>query len=267
MVQNDEKNHEKVMKAVMSYLSSISLDASPPEISRNVHELIREITKSDDPYKKVKEISNEKGKKLYPKIKKIVKNSDDSLLAAIKFAIIGNSIDFGTFKRFDIDKIIDNNKNQNFINLEYNEFKKTLKNSKTILYLSDNAGEIFFDKILIEELIKKRKKIYYAVKSNPIINDAKIEDAEYAGLDEITDLIEYDNGQKSSSPGVILTSASKNFINIFNSVDMIISKGQGNYESLNKASREIFFLLMIKCPIVSNDIKIPEGSLLFMVNK
>jgi uncharacterized protein with ATP-grasp and redox domains len=267
MVQNDEKKHELVIKEVMNYLVNTSLDISPPELSKEVHKIIRNVTKSEDPYKKVKKISNEKGKNLYKKIKNIVENSNDNLLTAIKYSIIGNSIDFGTFKRYDIDKIIDNDIRQNFINLAYEDFKKSLKNSDIILYLADNTGEIFFDKILIEELLKKRKKIYYAVKANPIINDALKEDAEYAGLDKITDIIEYDNEHLDSSPGVVIKNASTNFIKIFNSVDMVISKGQGNYESLNNVSREIFFLLMVKCPIVANDIEVPEGSLLFKVNK
>jgi uncharacterized protein with ATP-grasp and redox domains len=267
MVQNDEKEHEKVLKEVMNYLIDASLDISPPELSKEVHKIIRNVTKTVDPYKKVKEISNEKGKNLYKKIKNIVENSDDSLLTAIKYSIIGNSIDFGTFKRYDIGKIIDNNIKQNFINLAYYDFKKSLKNSDTILYLADNTGEIFFDKILIEELLKKEKKFFYAVKANPIINDALVEDAVYAELDKITDIIEYDSDQVNSSPGVVIKNASNNFMKIFNSVDMVISKGQGNYESLNNASRQIFFLLMVKCPIVANDIEVPEGSLLFKVNK
>ena len=267
MVQNDEKKQEKVMKEVMNFLINSQLDTSPPELSKEVHRIIRNVTKTEDPYKKVKTLSNEQGSKYYIKIKKIVENSNDKLLTAIKYSIIGNSIDFGTFKRYDIDKIIDNNIKQNFINLAYEDFKKSLKKSDTILYLADNTGEIFFDKILIEELLKKRKKIYYTVKKNPIINDALIEDAEYAGLHKITDIIEYDSEQRDSSPGVVIKNASTNFIKIFNSVDMVISKGQGNYESLNNEFREIFFLLMVKCPIVANDIKVPEGSLLFMVNK
>jgi uncharacterized protein with ATP-grasp and redox domains len=267
MVQNDKKSNEKVLNEVMKYLQNISLNKSPPELSKNVHEIIRNITKSNDPYKNVKKISNEKGRLLYKKIRKIVINSDDPLLTGIQYSIIGNAIDFGTFKRFDINELINNGNKNNFINKAYNRFKEILEKSKTILYLADNTGEIFFDKILIEELIKKRKIIKYAVKSNPIINDALFEDAEFAGIDKIADIIEFDKGQKKSSPGVILKNASESFQNIFNSADMIISKGQGNYESLNNVNREIFFLLMIKCPLVASNVGFSEGSLLFMVNK
>jgi uncharacterized protein with ATP-grasp and redox domains len=267
MVQNNKKTHEKVMNEVMKYLQNISLSESPPELSKNVHEIIRNITKSNDPYKNVKKISNEKGKKLYKKIRKIVENAEDPLLTGIEYAIIGNAIDFGTFKRFDIDELINNGMKNNFINKAYIRFKELLETSKTILYLADNTGEIFFDKILIKQLIKKGKNITYAVKSNPIINDALFEDAKFAGIDKIAEIIEYDKGQKKSSPGVILKNASKSFQKIFNSADMIISKGQGNYESLNNVNREIFFLLMIKCPLVAGEIGFNEGSLLFKVNK
>jgi uncharacterized protein with ATP-grasp and redox domains len=136
-----------------------------------------------------------------------------------------------------------------------------------ILYLADNSGEIFFDKLLIEEIIKNGKKITYVVKENPIINDVLIEDTNYSEIDKIADIITYDKGQKISTPGVVMKYASDEFKEAFEKSDMIISKGQGNYEGLSNTYRRVFFLLVAKCPLVAKDIDSDVGKLILKVNK
>ena len=163
--------------------------------------------------------------------------------------------------------MIDNVVKKDFNIESYPQFKEVLKQSKSILYLADNTGEIFFDRLLLEELIKQNKKITYVVKANPIINDATVEDTVFTGIDKLATVIEGDAGQKASAPGISLKFASDEFINYFNSSDMVISKGQGNYESLNSCNREIFFLLMVKCPLVAKDIDTEMGRLVLKVIK
>ena len=267
MATDDESIHEYVLKKVMNHLQNISFDNSPPELSREVHSIIKETTLSKDPYKKVKNISNENAKKLYPKLKGIVEKSNDPLLKSIQFAIVGNVIDFGTFRRFDINDIIKNDMSKKFVNKAYDRFKEVLENSKNVLYLADNTGEVFFDKLLLEELHQRGKNTTYVVKTNPIINDALVADAKFAGIDKLATIIEGDAGQSKSTPGILLNYASKEFLDIFNCADIVISKGQGNYESLSDCNREVFFLLMIKCRLVAEDAGVSEGSLIFTVNK
>ena len=253
MATDDEAIHEEIIKDVMKYLQSISFSNSPPEISREVHNIIRNKSNSSDPYKKVKDQSNKMAENLYPRLKELIEESDDSLLMAIKLSIVGNVIDFGTSNRFNVEEILDKAINQDFNDDAYPQFKESLIHAKTILYLADNTGEIFFDKPLIEELVKRNKKITYVVKANPIINDATIDDAKFTGIDKLAKILEGDKGQNKSTPGILLKYASNEFLELFNSVDMVISKGQGNYESLNESSRKIFFLLMVKCPLVARD--------------
>jgi len=267
MTRDDKSIHEKVVTEVMKYFQTSSFKKSPPEISRDVHEIIRKITKSKDPYKEVKDLSNDKSKKLYPYLKKIVREADDSLLMAIKLAIIGNVIDFGTSNRFNIEEMIDSIEKKDFNTDAYPRFTDFLKQSKSILYLADNTGEIFFDKLLLEELIKKNIEITYVVKANPIINDATVHDAKFAGIDKLATIIKGDEGQRSSAPGISPLWASNEFLKHFYSSDMVISKGQGNYESLSGCKREIFFFLMIKCPLVAKDIDIEMGKLVLKVNR
>jgi len=265
MATDDEKIQTEVLKNVMKHLQNISFTNSPPEISREVHQIIRKVTKSKDPYKKVKDQSNKMAKEEYPRLKKLMRESDDPLLMAIKLSIVGNVIDFGTMNRFNLDDMIDNAIKKEFDESSYSEFKKTLEKSETVLFLADNTGEIFFDKLLLEELKNKQKKITYVVKANPIINDATLEDVHFAGIDKLATIIQGDAGQKLSSPGMILPYASKQFMELFESSDMVISKGQGNYEGLSDVNRKAFFMLVVKCPLVAQDINDEIGKLILKV--
>jgi uncharacterized protein with ATP-grasp and redox domains len=265
LATDDEEIHEKVLKEVMKHLQNVSFQNSPPELSLKVHQIIRRITKIKDPYKKVKIQSNETAKNLYPHLKKLVKETDDPLLMAIKLAIVGNVIDFGTSNRFTIDDTLEVAVKKRFSDEAYPKFKNTLNKATTILYIADNSGEIFFDKLLLEELANRGKKIIYVVKANPIINDVLIEDAEFASIDKLARIIQGDAGRNISAPGILLKNASDEFLKYFNSADMVISKGQGNYESLSSCKREVFFLLMIKCPLVAEDIGLELASLVLKV--
>lgn len=265
MATDDETVHETVLKEVMKHLQNISFNDSPPELSRDVHKIIKTITKSKDPYKKVKDKSNEMAKSLYPHLKKLVNDADDSLLMAIKLAIVGNVIDFGTTNRFNIEDMIDTVAKKQFADEAYPHFKKTLERTKTVLYLADNSGEIFFDKLLIEELVKNKKDITYVVKANPIINDVLVEDAKFAGIDKLATITAGDDGQDKSTPGILLHYASQEFLEKFKAADMVISKGQGNYESLSECDREVFFLLLVKCPLVARDIGVEMAQLVLKV--
>jgi len=267
MATDDEKIHEDVLKSVMDRLKSISFSNSPPELSKDVHDIIRNITNSKDPYKFVKDNSNKMAKEMYPGLKKIVEESDDQILMAIKLAIVGNVIDFGTTNRFDIKDMINNVLKKDFDNESYPHFINSLNNSKNILYLADNTGEIFFDKLLINELVKQGKKVTYVVRANPIINDATISDAKFAGIDKIAQVIEGDIGQKKSAPGIVLDFVSEVFLKNYKSADMVISKGQGNYEGLSDTNREVFFMLVVKCPLVARDIDSEVGKLILKVKK
>ena len=166
----------------------------------------------------------------------------------------------GVNKAFDIVKDVKYILDQDFAIFDYNSFKNQLKKTKSILYIGDKVGESVFDKILIKEL---RKPVKYAVRSIPIINDVTFEDAIASGLDEVAELI--DSGCKS--PGVILDQSTPEFLNLFNKSDLVISKGQGNFEGLSDCNRQVFFLLKAKCQIISNHLGIKEGSIILKKHK
>jgi uncharacterized protein with ATP-grasp and redox domains len=123
-----------------------------------------------------------------------------------------------------------------------------------ILYLADNAGETVLDRILIETL---DKPVTYAVKSFPIINDALFEDAIAAGIDQVAAIRQ----TGSNCPGTVLHTCTDEFFRYYEEADLVLSKGQGNYEALSDENRSIFFLLKVKCKLVSRQLEAPLGSL------
>ncbi len=171
-------------------------------------------------------------------------------------------MDFGVTAGFNAEKDMDRVMTQDFSYCHYDKFKKVLYRSKTVIFLADNVPETFFDRILIEEL--KGKKVYYAVKSAPIINDATKEDALIAGLNMVSDVME----SGSCAPGTVLSLCSQDFKKVFEKADMVISKGQGNYEALEDVTdKDIFFMLKAKCKVVAKHLKVNVGDIIFMYNK
>jgi len=263
---NDEKTHSIILKQVMFFLldffQSDSLDNSltPPELARHVYRIIKEITKCEDPYHEIKVKYNQIVLKMYSKLKNRVENSSDPLFVAIRFAIAGNIIDFGANSgKFDLEATLKEALTLEFAVCDYDVFCDNLKVAKTLLYLGDNAGEIVFDKLLIEEILKKYKlKVYYAVKSEPVINDATKEDAMQVKMNDVAEVI--DSG--SDAPGTILNLCSEKFLKIYNNADIIISKGQGNYEALSEENKkEIFFLLKAKCALIARHLGVKIGDM------
>ena len=266
MATSDEQKHEEVMKKVMNYLQTIDYHRTPPEISQHVHHIIRSVTANKDPYKKVKKDANQHAKKQYPILKRMVSESTDPLLMAVKLAIIGNVIDFGTMNRINIKDMIDNISQKKFDDSDYQRFKNQIENAETIVYLADNTGEIFFDRILLGQIYSENRHITYVVKQHPIINDATIDDAVFAGIDAYAEIIAGDSDVAYSAPGMIVSNMSEELHKLIEKADVVISKGQGNYESLSENTREIFFLLMVKCPLVSTNIGIDVGTMVLKVS-
>ncbi len=268
----NESTQKKILNRLAKTIQKLPLSSSPPEMGRTIYKLIKELTKIDDPYSEIKTENNRLALKFYPNLKKRVSYSKDSLLAALELAIAGNIIDYGAKNSLNVDKRLKEilHDEENAIKKEdkaifdYMQFKNSLKKSNSILYLADNAGETVFDRILIEEInsIYSDKETIYAVKEKPIINDALIQDAYICGIDKVAEVISCG----SDGPGTILSLCSKKFLKIYKRADIIISKGQGNYEALSGEKRPIFFLFMAKCPVIAKDVACNVGDIILMKN-
>jgi len=230
-------------------IPDLALDVTPPEIAQQVYRIVYEITGNRDPYTEAKKNANQSAMSLYARMKDIVDYSDDTLEAACKLAIAGNAIDLGARAEFgSIYSIIEESVGYQLDPVHYRQFKKSVGQSYLILYIADNAGEIVFDRILIEQLLQiKKLKIVFVVREEPIINDATLDDALQVGLNKVAMIIS--NG--SDAPATILSQCSPKMRGYYQAADLIISKGQGNYESLSDRSENIFFLFKVKCPVIA----------------
>jgi len=257
LITEDESIHEQVLREVLRMTSMADLHQTPPEMGQKIHRLIRQLTEFDDPYREMKKRFNTFALILYPKLKRIVAESLEPLETAVRLAIAGNIIDLGvksSLKMLDVDKTIEEVLKVELDMSIFVDFKKEASTAKSILYLADNAGEIVFDRILIEQLGPERIK--FAVKGGPVINDATMEDVEETGLTDFVRVIS--NGD--DAPGTILRFCTEEFRRCFNEADLIIAKGQGNYESLSEVDKNIFFLLKAKCPVIANHLGCEVGT-------
>ena len=188
---------------------------------------------------------------LYSRMKDTVDYSSNPLQTACQLAIAGNDIDLGAQAEYgSIESIIEDSLGYQLDQDGFTEFEQNIEKASLILYIGDNAGETVFDRILIEQLLQKNDtKIVFAVREQPIINDATVEDAVRAGLDKVATVI----SSGCTAPATILAQCSPEMLRFYQSADVIISKGQGNYESLSGQSENIFFLLKVKCPVIARN--------------
>ena len=254
-----EEQKEKSIRALLKYLSNVNFNQSPPALGQEMHRIIRKILNDPDPYQEIKKEFNSLMLKCYPDLKAQVTAASDPFLLALRLAIAGNIIDFGPNHSFNVHNTLKQAKSVKLAVDHSQQLKTAIKKTSTLLYLADNAGEIVMDRLFLETI--NHSNVYFAVRGAPIINDVTIADAQQTGIDKIATIIS--NGD--DAPGTILKSISPKFREIFNSADLIISKGQGNYEGLSGCNRNIFFLLMAKCDHVANHIGVHKGDFLVMM--
>ncbi|OHB59403.1 MAG: hypothetical protein A2173_11775 [Planctomycetes bacterium RBG_13_44_8b] len=259
LATDDEKIHKEVLRQVLTLIADLDMSQSPPAIAQQIHRLIRKIVGNDDPYRKLKQRYNQLAMKICDELRDIVKTSKDPFQTAVKLAIAGNIIDLGaksSIKESEIESVIKDCLAVDFDNGLIEDFRDAINQAEQILYLADNAGEIAFDRLLLEQM--PTEKITVAVKGLPVINDATMEDAEAVGLTKMVKVI--DNG--SDVPGTILESCSQVFREYFDNADLVIAKGQGNYETLSDVDKNIFFILKVKCSIVARDFGCEVGEMI-----
>ncbi len=251
LISEDEKLHKELIDDLAKLIPEFSLNSTPPDMAYQISKMVKDKVGDIDLYKEIKEVSNKKALEIYPKLKEKILNSNDRMLTAVEIAIAGNVIDYGAKNNLNIDEEIENLFKEDFYSVgktifQYEDFLNDFNKASKVLYLADNAGEVVFDRVLIEEFCDK-KEVIYVVRETPIINDAVKKDAIDCGIDKIAKVISSGVG----SPGTILKYCSKEFLEIFENADFIISKGQGNYEALSNTREGIYFLFRAKCPVIA----------------
>lgn len=261
---DDEQIHARVVQEVLRLAAQMDTHQPPPVIGQHVHRLIRKITEQKDPYDEQKRRSNELALRLYAELEQDVEEAADPFEAAVRLAIAGNILDFGVNSSLDYaqaEQVINAALDTDFDGQELSAFADCVAQARDILYLGDNAGEVVFDRVLIERL--PYDKVTFVVKESPVINDATMADAQTAGLTDWVKVIT--NG--SDGPGTILQTCSPEFRRRFARADLIIAKGQGNYESLSEVDKSIFFILKAKCPVIARDLDCVIGEMILRRSK
>ncbi len=255
-VSSDPILHELFLREVLQWTSEMDLDGSPPVLAQRIHGRLREISGIEDPYREEKEAQNRMALRVLPELKARVEAAPDPLALAVRLAIAGNVIDLGVNGKVDesdLRQSIQKALAEPLVG-DLDGFRREVEEARNILYLADNAGEIALDYLLIEQLGPAR--VTLAVRGAPILNDATRADARAVGLDLMVQVI--DNG--SDAPGTVLEDCSEAFLGRLADADLILAKGQGNYETLSQEARHLFFLFKAKCPVIAEHAGVPLGA-------
>ena len=256
---SEEEIRVKIMREALIAASKLDFANSPPVLSQIIQEIINKYTGGIDAYKEIKVNSDKVALRLLAELHEKIEDSECKFETAVRLAIAGNIIDFGVTSNVSDETIkstITESLKSKLDTDVVKQLQKAVIKADKIIYLLDNAGEIVFDKLLIELL--PMEKVTAVVRGKPILNDVTMEDAILAGLPEMVKVI--DNG--TNAPGTVLELCSDSFVKEFKKTDLVIAKGQGNFETLNHINKNIFFLLKAKCPVVARELECNLGDMI-----
>ncbi|MFH2002219.1 MAG: ARMT1-like domain-containing protein [Planctomycetota bacterium] len=256
-ISDDSAIQRSLMRRVLHLLSRMPEEVTPVRAAAEVHALIRADLGVSDPYLAQKKKYNELALALLPRLKQVIQQAEDPLETATKIAIAGNIIDFGALgEGFDVEEAVNQGLASRFGIDEFASLRRDLDRARKVVYVGDNTGEIAFDRLLVEEIqCLFGPEITFVVRGNPILNDATLEDAREVGLADRVEVV----ASGGDAPGCELD-RSPALQPLFESADLILSKGQGNYEALSLEPYPIYFLLRIKCKIIARDIGGEKGA-------
>ena len=256
-------NTDKLYQNVFHYLSEMDFHQTNPEIIGATFRLLKEHIGNDDPYKQLRHYYNQLFLKELSSFEQKIDSSHNPFIEAMKYAIIGNIIDFNPMHNQNIEDIMQWFEKINKYQFTIDDSEQCiydLKQAKTLLYLGDNCGEICLDLLFIKKIkeLNPQLHIYFGVRGSAVVNDSIEEDAYLIGMNQYADIIS--NGDDSL--GTILPRTSLEFQQIYHQSDVVICKGQANYESLSEdVKQSIYFLLMVKCDVIARDIGVKQKSL------
>jgi len=256
MAAADERLQHRILQRVAALIAAFHEDAGPIEMGREIHAIVRELTGNADPYRAAKAASNQQALALYPALRRYVHDAADPLRAAAALAAAGNVIDYGPNPRFDLPLAIKEALAADFGGDDLPLFRDLLASNRQLLYIADNAGEIVFDRLLLEQLRERGIAVTFVVRGGPVLNDATVDDARAVGITKLAEVI----SSEDRSPGLLLQHAGAVVRERFDRASLILAKGQGNYESLSEERAPLFFLLKAKCPVIARRLGVAVGA-------
>lgn len=256
---HDLNIQHQILAAIAANPCCLNLDQRPTRLCQPVYTTVAQLTGLPDPYFNQKEETNRTALELLPELRQYVAQSADPLDVTLHAAAAGNIIDLGIGHTFDLRKDVLALLKTPFAVNHTERFRSELRPGRRLLYLGDNAGEIVFDTLLVEHLLGLGVHVTYTVKSGPIINDAMMKDAHDAGMTSLVPVIE----TGSDDIGVNWDRVSSEFRRAFESADVVVAKGHGNFETCDDYPGNFFFLLKAKCPVVAASLCVQTGDIVF----
>ena len=257
----DENTSQEILRVASSSISNYK-EVSPPVAASDLYPKLGEIVGKRDIYNEIKELSTKEALKLLPSVRESVEKQPNRIKGAIKASVAGNVIDFATPKQFDLIEEFSKVFHTPFSIDDEDSFLEKLQKANSLMILGDNVGEHVFDKLLLEEIAKEYPdiKLYFATRGYPIINDVTIKEAKEIGIDKVATIV--DSGV--DTPGLAYERASDEFMKLYNSMDLIIAKGMGNYECMDEVKdNRVYHLFKVKCEVVANRVGANLGELIF----
>ena len=247
------------MQRVLKAISETPKSVGAPVIVRTINQIQKEMFGYNKDFTHVKSHFNNLMLEMVPFVRDKLSQSEDSLKLAIQYAMTGNYIDFGAMNNVDeeqLQKLLDSSSNNHVDEQEYAALRADLEKAKKVVYLTDNCGEIVMDKLLIEEILKLNPKVEVTVivRGFPVLNDVTMEDAIQVGLTEMVNVI----GNGSEIAGTYLEEISEEAKNVIDSADVILAKGQGNFETLRMCGENIYYIFMCKCDMFAKRFQVPK---------
>lgn len=257
LVTDDPEFQYRCLEEAARILSEAPRGLTPPEMGEDIYGMINEMSGNPDPFREQKREQNQVVMDLLPWLRDTVKEADDPLLMAVRLSIAGNVVDPGAHASFDLEKTVMEAIESEAGLEEYGVFRDRLEKAQTVLFLADNSGEIVFDLVLLETIRSLYDvDVVVAVRDAPIINDVTVTEADEVGITEVSRVIT----SGSRMPGTRLSRTTEEFQRIFEEADLVVSKGQGNWETLEDSKREVFFLFQAKCEPVARMIGCEVGT-------
>ena len=260
MARVSAQTEQKILSLANEILKNYKNYENSPHLAQHIYETINTFLKQEDPFKEVKEKDIALAESLVPTLKDFIASSQDNLYAALKVGAVGNNLDSAIVRNIDINAKIHQELNAPFKICDIDILREKLKTAKTVLIIGDNSGEAVFDGVFMDNF--PNLSFYYAVRSAHTINDITLKEATAIGINKKAKVF----ASGSCAPGSVLSQCSKEFKKLLNSADIVLSKGQGNYECLTDI-KGIFFLLKAKCPVIASHLCVDIGSYILKYNK
>jgi uncharacterized protein with ATP-grasp and redox domains len=277
LVTSDEWLHRKILAEVMQDLARFDDKSTPAEVMHDVFRRTAKALGTADPFTAEKARWKEEVLANAETIRARVSSSDDAFLQALTLSLVANAVDDELLQGLTLKTILERPVDQPVESDNLDEFQASVGAAKSILFVHDTVGELFFDRLLIEELLRAGGadpeagpgRVTSVVRHQPILGDATREDAVDFGLDQVAHIV--DTGVDGL--GLPLTECSEEFREVFRAADVVIAKGQANYQTLEAEGRtpgggekEVWFLFRVKCPVMARKLAASIGELLIESN-